>query len=201
MAPNSIPRRDEGKIGATMATQPILIVVGTNRPGANALRIGKIIQGIYQKAGETVDLYGLDQMPREIFDASSYAAKPAGWEKVQQRVVEAKGLHIVTPEYNGGFPGVLKYFIDMLKFPESFEHKPVAFVGEAHGMWGALRPVEQLAAIFSYRNAYLYPERVFIPRVDTVLDGQGKLTDEKIEGLLEKQARGFARFAGRVGAC
>ncbi len=187
-------------IGAIMATKPILIVVGTNRPGANALRIGKIIQGMYQKAGEAVDLYGLDQMPREIFDSSSYATKPAAWVEVQQRVVDAKGLHIVTPEYNGGFPGVMKYFIDMLKFPESFERKPVAFVGEAAGIWGALRPVEQLAQIFCYRNAYLYPERVFIPRVGTVLDAEGNLTDAKILEMLERQVKGFTLFSGRVGA-
>ena len=33
------------------------------------------------------------------------------------------------------------------------------------GIWGALRPVEQLQAIFGYRNAYLYPERVFLPGI------------------------------------
>ena len=55
----------------------------------------------------------------------------------QQRVLDAAGLHIITPEYNGSFPGVLKYFIDMLKFPESFVEKPVAFTGEAAGLWGA----------------------------------------------------------------
>lgn len=182
-----------------MASKPILIVVGTNRPGANALRIGRIIESIYQRVGEPVELYGLHQMPREIFDPTSYAAKPPGWVEVQQRIVEAKGLHLVTPEYNGGFPGVLKYFIDMLKFPESFERKPVAFVGEAAGVWGALRPVEQLAQIFSYRNAFLYPNRVFIPRVRETLDDTGNLNDPRISQLLEGQVQGFVRFAGTVG--
>jgi chromate reductase, NAD(P)H dehydrogenase (quinone) len=32
----------------------------------------------------------------------------------------------------------------MLKFPETFEKRPVCFVGVAAGIWGALRPVEQL---------------------------------------------------------
>ena len=40
-------------------------------------------------------------------------------------VLQAEGLIVVTPEYNGSLPGVLKYFIDMLKFPESFEQRPV----------------------------------------------------------------------------
>ena len=116
----------------------ILLVVGTNRPGANALRVAKIVAGLYEKAAEPIDVYSLGEMPVEIFDPRSYVSKPESWLAVQRLVVESKGLHLVTPEYNGGFPGVLKYFIDMLKFPESFEHKPVAFVGEAAGIWGAL---------------------------------------------------------------
>jgi len=34
--------------------------------------------------------------------------------------VDAKGLHVITPEYkNGSFPGVLKYSSTMLKFPRA----------------------------------------------------------------------------------
>src|SRR5687768_15486328 len=131
-----------------MAERPILIVSGTNRPGSNALRIARILEGHYQKAGATVALYSLSEMPAEIFVPTSYATKPAEWPAVQQRIVESLGLHIVTPEYNGSFPGVLKYFIDMLKFPESFERKPVAFTGESAGIWGGIRSVEQLIQIF-----------------------------------------------------
>src|SRR5437667_4808 len=81
-------------------------------------------------------------------------------------IVRAAGLVVISPEYNGGMPGILKYFIDMLKFPESFAARPVCFVGLAAGVWGALRPVEQLQAVFGYRNAHLYPERVFLPKIN-----------------------------------
>jgi NAD(P)H-dependent FMN reductase len=145
-----------------------------------------------------VDLYSLSEMPPEIFDPSSYAKKPEAWLAVQERVVAADGLHIVTPEYNGGFPGVLKYFIDMLKFPESFEGKPVAFTGEAAGMWGAIRPVEQLQQIFGYRNAHLYPDRVFIPGITGKLNDADQLTDPAIDERLKKQATGFAAFVQRL---
>jgi NAD(P)H-dependent FMN reductase len=173
-----------------MPDAPILIVSGTNRPGANALKIANIVRGHYASAGVPVELYSLAEMPREIFDPSSYATK---------RVVESAGMHVVTPEYNGSFPGVLKYFIDMLKFPESFEGKPVAFTGEAAGIWGAFRAVEQLQLIFGYRNAYVYPERVFIPGINKKLDASGKLTDASIDERLTKQAQWFAEFARRFG--
>lgn len=182
-----------------MVDHPILLISGTNRPDSNALRIARLIERQYQAERIPVELYSLAQLPPEIFNPASYAEKPAAFVEVQQKVVDAPGLHIVTPEYNGSFPGVLKYFIDMLKFPESFDTKPVAFVGEAAGMWGALRPVEQLQQIFGYRNAHIFPERVFIPQVRTKLSAAGELTDEKIEQLLSKQVRDFGRFIRRFG--
>lgn len=177
-----------------MASGPILLISGTNRPDSNALRVTKQIQLHYQSAGAAAEIFSLAEMPQEVFDPSSYATKPPAMIAIQQRVLDARGLHIITPEYNGSFPGVLKYFIDMLKFPESFERKPVAFTGEAAGIWGALRSVEQLEMIFGYRNAYLYPDRVFIPGVRDKLDEKGLIKDPGINKRLADQASGFAKF-------
>jgi len=179
-------------------TRPILVISGTNRPQAHALKIANIILAHYRDAKVPAELYSLEEMPAEIFHPASYATKPPAFLATQQRILDAGGLHIVTPEYNGSFPGVMKYFIDMLKFPESFERKPVAFVGEAAGVWGALRSVEQLQHIFGYRNAYIFPERVFIPGVLQKLDADGKLLDASINERLAKQARDFAAFVAAV---
>jgi NAD(P)H-dependent FMN reductase len=88
----------------------------------------------------------------------------------------------------------MKYFIDMLKFPESFERRPVCFTGLSAGMWGALRPVEQLQAIFGYRNAYVYPERVFMPGINNLLDDNGRIKDAELLERLRAQAEGFVGF-------
>jgi NAD(P)H-dependent FMN reductase len=183
-----------------MAERPILIVSGTNRPGSNAARVAAILQSNYEKLGVASAVLSLVELPKEVFDGSAYANKPPGMVAIQDRVLDALGLHLVVPEYNGSFPGVLKYFIDMLKFPESFMDKPIAFVGEAAGVWGGLRAVEQLQMIFGYRNAYMLPDRVFIPGVATKFDAEGKLTDAGIEDRLGKQCERFAWFARHLTA-
>ena len=101
----------------------ILIISGTNRPGSNALRVARVIESKYRELEVPAEMYSLAEMPQEIFHPESYAAKPEPFIAVQQRVLDARGLHIVTPEYHGSFPGVMKYFIDMLTCPESFERK------------------------------------------------------------------------------
>ena len=172
----------------------ITLIVGTNRPGSNSRKVAAHVEEIYAELKVPLHVLDLAQLPPEIFSPTSYAAKPRSFQPFAEAVLNSAGLHVVSPEYNGGIPGVLKYFIDMLKFPESFINRPVCFVGLAAGMWGALRPVEQLQAIFGYRNAFIYPNRVFLPTVNDLLDAQGRLKDAELLDRLKTQANGFVDF-------
>jgi NAD(P)H-dependent FMN reductase len=71
-------------------------------------------------------------------------------------------------------------------------------VGVSAGIWGALRPVEQLQAIFGYRNAFLFPERVFLPRINDLLDDSGRLQDPELLQRLRNQVEGFVEFVERL---
>ncbi|MDX6766347.1 MAG: NAD(P)H-dependent oxidoreductase [Candidatus Methylacidiphilales bacterium] len=173
----------------------ITLISGTNRPDSNTRKITAIVQGIYEKNQIPVRTLDLADLPRDLFSPASYGEKPAAFEPFSRAVVESSGLVVITPEYNGGMPGVLKYFIDMLPFPESFQARPVCFIGLAAGMWGALRPVEHLQQIFGYRNAFIYPERVFIPGVGGQLTSEGTLKNAELYERLNAQATGFATFA------
>jgi chromate reductase len=172
----------------------ITILSGTNRPSSNTRKVTAHVEAIYKSLGVAHQVLDLAEMPPEIFAPASYAEKPAGFARFTDAILAADGLVIVTPEYNGGVPGVLKYFIDMLPFPESFERRPVCFVGLAAGIWGALRPVEQLQAIFGYRNAFIFPERVFMPGIGKLLDASGKFISDDIPKRLASQATGFVGF-------
>ncbi len=174
------------------------LVVGTNRPGSNTRKVATNIEEIYTALGVPLRILDLAHLPPGLFSPESYGEKPAAFKPFSDAILQAEGLIIVTPEYNGSVPGVLKYFIDMLKFPESFEKRPVCFVGVAAGIWGALRPVEQLQMIFGYRNAFLYPERVFLPGIGGLLDDAGRLTDADISKRLKAQAEGFVDFVERL---
>jgi len=176
----------------------ITLIVGTNRPGSNTRKVAACIEQFYAELKVPLRVLDLAQLPPEIFSPASYAEKPKAFQPFAEAVLQSAGLHVVTPEYNGGIPGILKYFIDMLKFPESFEHRPVCFTGVAAGMWGALRPVEQLQQIFGYRNAYLYPERLFLPQINSLLDDGGRLKDAELSGRLKAQANGFTDFVERL---
>ncbi|MEM7792780.1 MAG: NAD(P)H-dependent oxidoreductase [Verrucomicrobiota bacterium] len=176
----------------------ITVIIGTNRPDSNSSKIALKLASIYRALGENVQMLDLTELPPELFLPSAYSEKPAAFSNFSDLVLGASGLHLVVPEYNGGFPGVLKYFIDMLPFPESFEDRPVAFTGVAAGMFGALRPIEQLQQIFGYRNAQIFPNRVFIMGVHKVIDEAGEITDEKLKLRMDSQAKGFIEFISKL---
>ena len=169
----------------------IAIISGTNRIGALSLKVARRIESRYKQLGATTTLLNLQELPLELFAPQAYKNKPEEFAPFQDAITNADGVVIVVPEYNGSFPGVLKYFIDMLKFPESFEQRPVAYVGIAAGMWGGLRAVEQLQGVFGYRNGFSFNERVFVPNIYKQIKDDGSFHSELIEDLLEQQTKNF----------
>ncbi len=176
----------------------ITLISGTNRPGSNTRKVTRILEGIYRDLRVPTHVIDLLDLPPALFLPEAYATKPPAFAPFAQAVLDASGLVVVTPEYNGSMPGVLKLFIDHLKFPESFESRPVCFVGHAAGMWGALRSVEQLQAIFGYRNAFLFGKRVFVPGIGQALNAAGQFNDTDIQERLRDQADGFVTFVEKL---
>jgi NAD(P)H-dependent FMN reductase len=176
----------------------IVQLIATNRPESNTAKVAAHVAEIYAAKGSPLQLVDLHKLPAEIFAPTSYAEKPASFAPFQDALTRARAVVVVTPEYNGGFPGVFKYFIDMLKFPETFAGKPFAFVGLSAGTGGAIRPVEQFSTLVIYLKGILYPGTVNIPGVHSHL-AAGKLTSKEIIERIEKQAEGFIKFVEKLG--
>jgi len=179
----------------------ITILVGTNRPDANSRKVAHKLLDLYAAAGVDVQIIDLAKLPPEIFMPEAYAEKPVRFKPFVDAILTTSGLHVVTPEYNGGCPGVLKYFIDMLPFPEGAGGRPVAFTGVAAGMFGALRPVEHLQQIFGHLGAIIYPERVFALKIHGSLNESNELADDPLISRLKNQAEGFSAFVAKVKGC
>ena len=176
----------------------ITLIIGTNRPDSRTKAVALQVKAIYEELKESVNVIDLLELPSEFFSPTAYAKKPATFTSMIDKVLTSDGLVVVTPEYNGSMPGVLKYFIDMLPFPESFELRPVCFIGLSAGASGALRPVEHLQQVFGYRNAHVYPKRIFMPQVHNLLDENGIIKDVDIKERLHKQAEGFSLFTRQL---
>jgi NAD(P)H-dependent FMN reductase len=171
----------------------ITIISGTNRPGSNTLKVCQIVQKMFSEHQETTEILDLQKVELEKMATAPYGKDlPTSVAKAVQSIVQADGVLIVSPEYNGSMPGILKYFIDHWTYPDCFESRPIAFIGLG-GRFGGVRPVEHLQQVFGYRNAYLFPERVFLTNVWQILK-ENQITDESVTALLRSQVVHFRKF-------
>ena len=170
------------------------IISSTDRPDSKSLVVSKYVRDLYKSEGVDIEVVSLEDFPLADVIGGKYGKEIESIENFRKPVLEADALIFVIPEYNGGFPGILKLFIDYLPFPGAFEKLPMAFIGVAAGTFGALRPVEQFQMIVNYRNAIQFPERVFITRASSEFDSETGLKDEFQQGLLASQVQNFVKF-------
>lgn len=169
------------------------IVSATNRSGSNSRIVAGIIQEIYKELGCFTEILSLKEVPFQLLVENPYPQKlPPEIQEFILKLNNSAALTVVCPEYNGSFPGIFKFFIDHWSYPETFEYRPMAFVGLG-GRFGGLRAVEQMQQIMGYRNAFIYPQRIFLQNITDLLSDE-KIKDQNIMDLLKEQAAGFLKF-------
>ena len=127
-----------------LADKPLFIPVllGTARQGRMSEHVARFVLS---------QLSTLPQVETELFDVRNLAlpTHDAG-EQIKHpafssAVMRADALVIVTPEYNHGYPGLLKHALDSnLK---EYIHKAVGIVGVSAGPWGGTRAIENLLPV------------------------------------------------------
>ncbi|MFD4635696.1 NAD(P)H-dependent oxidoreductase [Lentzea sp. NPDC058436] len=119
----------------------ILTLVGSLRSGSHNRRLA---EAAVQIAPEHVELGvydGLGAIPFYNEDIDHEGTVPAEAVKLREAAAEADALLLVSPEYNGTIPAVLKNAIDWLSRPYgagALSGKPVAVVGTAFGQYGGV---------------------------------------------------------------
>ncbi len=90
--------------------------------------------------GVTVTVYdGLGDLPHYNEDLDTEDAPAPPVVALRAAAAQADAALVVTPEYNGSIPGVLKNAIDWLSRPYgngALKDKPLAVIGSALGQYG-----------------------------------------------------------------
>lgn len=171
----------------------IVVVCGTNREGALSRLLAKEAAETYALRGHDVDLLDMAELTADALQPTAYKEQPASVKALVDRFLASDGVVFVIPEYNGSYPGIVKLFVDMLPYPAGFDSRPCAFIGLAAGQFKSLRAVEHFQQVAGYRNAYIYPRRIFIgDSFKQFIDG--KLADDELTKRLQEQADGFLSF-------
>jgi len=99
----------------------------------------------------------------------------------------------MLPEYNGSFPGVLKTFIDGLKYPEGVRDKKAALVGISSGVQGGVFAMSHLTDIFNYLGMHVFALKPKLAAIErNFIDG--KITNTLYNQLINTQIDKFIEF-------
>ncbi len=160
----------------------IPVVLGTVRQKRKSIFPAKLVVESLTAAGVKSQLVDFKELPLPFLDSPK---EPSGLNKkypypnVQKWsgiADSADAFVFIVPEYNHGFPAVLKNALDWLY--SEFEHKPVGLVGVSSGVVGGARAIEHIRPIVETFSMFAIRETVMFGKVQDLFDQQGTLLDE-----------------------
>ncbi|MCC5930032.1 MAG: NAD(P)H-dependent oxidoreductase [Cyclobacteriaceae bacterium] len=173
----------------------IAIIIGTNRQDAKTRKVAKQYAEILEKYNTENLIIDLGNLPADFIVSALYenSGKNEDFNRFQQQVETSDKFVFIVPEYNASFPGVLKAFIDGLKYPGSFAGKKCALVGISSGPMGGNLALSHLTDIFNYMGMHVLALKPKLARIDKNM-AEDKITDKLYLDLLESQATQLIGF-------
>jgi chromate reductase len=145
--------------------------------------------------GIEIELYeGLGALPPYDADVDDEETPPAV-EALRERIAAADGLLVVTPEYNGSIPGVLKNAIDWASRPRhgaALAGKTVAIAGATTGNYGAIWAQQDLRRVLGIAGARVTAGEVPVARAQHAFDEDLRLVDATVRERLEEHLLALA---------
>lgn len=159
----------------------IPIVLGTARQGRESEHVAAVVlEQTRKRAGVETELIDVRTLPMRLDDAGEQMKDP-GFSATVDR---CDGLILVVPEYNHGYPGLLKHALDMnLK---EYIHKAVGICGVSAGPMGGARVIENLLPVMRELGLVAIFEDVNFGGVGKLFDEAGKLLDENYLRRVDK---------------
>jgi len=120
----------------------IPVILGTSRQGRVSEHVARfVLSELENREGIETELIDI----RELQISTTGGGEAVKDPRFSETVMRADALIIVAPEYNHGYPGMLKHVLDTnLK---EYIHKAVGICGVSAGPFGGTRVIENLLPV------------------------------------------------------
>lgn len=173
----------------------ISIISGTNRRNSKTLAVANAVAESLSKKGLTNQLLDLNKVDFNLSNDLTYKGEQLPDHLIQLQdkfILNIQKFIIVSPEYNGSFPGVLKYFFDLIsvrEYKRSFSGKKFGLIGVASGRAGNLRGMDHLTGFLNHVGGIVMPGSQPMSSISGLLTEENELEEagqEMINGFLDK---------------
>src|SRR5215471_15313247 len=120
----------------------IPVILGTARQGRQSERVARFVfEQTKKRVDAETELIDVREIPMRLDDEGEQMKDPTFSATIER----CDGIILVVPEYNHGYPGLLKHALDMnLK---EYIHKAVGICGVSAGPFGGARVIEGLLPV------------------------------------------------------
>jgi len=159
----------------------IPIILGTARQGRKSEHVARFVfEQTKKRADVETELIDVRELQMQLDDAGEQMKDPAFSATIER----CDGIILIVPEYNHGYPGLLKHALDMnLK---EYIHKAVGICGVSAGPFGGARVIEGLLPVMRELGLVAIFEDVNFGKVGTLFDEQGNLLDQSYVRRVDK---------------
>lgn len=167
----------------------IIFLLGTSREGRQTQKVYNFVSECAKERKDIepifVDILKYPQDKTQGLDENLSKE----WSNL---VKDSSGMVIVAPEYNHGYPGELKMFLDNAY--GEYEGKPVAICGVSNGPLGGARMAEQLKLVLSAFQMIIINAAVYFSGITEIFDEAGTIKNKdfwqkKVNGMLDQLMR------------
>lgn len=170
------------------------IILASTREGRQGAKVAAWVHRVAEtRKDHSFELVDFRDWPLPFYNLATSAAGAKGEygndlaNRWSATIRGFDGFIIVTPEYNHGYPAVLKNALDWLY--AEWNDKPVAFVGYSNGPISGARSVEQLRMVAIALQMITIRHDLLIPTVTKQFSETGEILDptfvRRLESLLD----------------
>lgn len=172
-------------------TRIVALAGSLSETSTTRMALAVALRGAAEHGAETelVDLRDFDLPP---CDGSGEYGPEA--ERLARLVRAADGVLLGTPEYHGGYSGVLKNALDLMGFQE-FQGKMVGLVAVSGGALGGTAPLAGLRGVARAVHAWVVPKQASVPHAHRQFGADGEPLDGALARRLMEVGEQVARFA------
>jgi NAD(P)H-dependent FMN reductase len=158
----------------------IPVILGSTRRNRESGKVAAFavssLQSIPCVKTELLDLKELD-LPMMEERLRFHDDPPLQIREFSNKIGRADALVIVTPEYNSGYPGVLKNALDYLK--DEYRRKPFGIITVSSAWSGGILCLAALRQVVLHLGGVPIPAILPVPKVQEVFDEQGTPRDQR----------------------
>lgn len=180
-----------------MAGITVLALVGSLRAASLNRQLAEVAARSAPDGVDVTVYAGLGDLPFYNEDIDT-AEPPPAVRALRAAAGDADAILVVTPEYNGSIPGVLKNAIDWLSRPwgeGALKGKPLAVIGTAMGRYGGAWAHDEARKSFGIAGARVV-ESISMSLPAATLDGKHPGDDAEVAAAVREAV---ATLAAEVG--